>query len=338
MNTTHTTPQCCLIVVNYNGGHYLDNCLQSLQQLKGIPFEVIVVDNASQDGSTQHVPVDDARFSLLALEDNVGFARANNLAAQRTQAPWIATINPDTKLPTNWLEEMLKVAHTHPNAGALGSALVAMDNEQLWDGMGDVYSIVGFAWRGGHQRPREQQEHLPLVAETFCSCAAASLYRRELFLTLGGFDESYFCYCEDVDLGFRIRLMGHSVLQVRTTFAYHAGSAISGRTSAFTIYHGTRNTIWTLFKNMPWPLLLISLLPHFMLHGVQWFGDVPKEQKQARLQGIKHGLKGIPQIISRRWHNRHQRRVGSWQMARRLSWSPHALLKRAIVLFPTDRA
>jgi N-acetylglucosaminyl-diphospho-decaprenol L-rhamnosyltransferase len=324
-------PICCFIIVNYNGGSYLSSCIKSIQEQHEANFQVIVVDNGSHDDSKKAVPIDDTRFTLIELQENRGFAYANNLAATKTQAPFIATINPDTVLAPHWLTRMVDAATPHPQAGAFGSELICMDDHEKWDGMGDVYSIVGFAWRGGHKKKRS---YVPDIAETFSSCAAASLYRSSVFKELGGFDEEYFCYCEDVDLGFRMRLAGYSIMQVSTTFAYHAGSAISGPNSPFSLYHGTRNTIWTLFKNMPLPLLIISLPPHIILNIVKVLLERDNKAKLARLRGVWHGLKGLPRIIRQRVFNQQQRHCTIWQLASRFSWSPLAPLKRGIVLFP----
>ncbi|MBF0381034.1 MAG: glycosyltransferase family 2 protein [Magnetococcales bacterium] len=324
-------PICCFIIVSYNSGHYLSSCLRSIQEQNETDFQVIVVDNNSTDNSKDAIPLEDPRFTLMDMQKNCGFAQANNLAAAKTKAPYIATINPDTYLAANWLTNMLAAAKPNSQVTALGSELICMDDHNRWDGMGDAYSIAGFAWRGGHKKKRVT---VPAIAETFSSCAAASLYNRAVFMDLGGFDEEYFCYCEDVDLGFRMRLAGYAILQVNTTFAYHAGSAISGPKSPFSLYHATRNTIWTLFKNMPPALLIISLLPHIILNIAKVLFERCHKARAARWRGVWHGFKGAPRIIRKRVINKSQRRCTVWQLAKRFCWSPVTPLKRGIVLFP----
>ncbi len=101
--------------------------------------------------------------------------------------------------------------------------------------------------------------------EVFSACAAAALYRRDVFEALGGLDEDFFCYMEDVDLGFRLRLAGWGCTYVPTAVVHHVGSATSGRRSHFTTYHGHRNLVWVFFKNMPGALLWLYLPQHFSL-------------------------------------------------------------------------
>src|SRR6185436_15150615 len=134
---------------------------------------------------------------------------------------------------------LLEAAAAEPAFACFASELRMAGDPRLLDGAGDVYHVSGLSWRRGHQRPlsglgTERRE-------VFSPCAAAALYRRDVLAAVGGFDESLFCYFEDIDLGFRLRLEGHRCLYVPGAVVHHVGSALSGRRSAFTVYHGHRN-------------------------------------------------------------------------------------------------
>jgi GT2 family glycosyltransferase len=257
-------PSVTVIIVNWNGRAHLLRCLQALQQQTLANFEAIVVDNGSTDGSPAIVAqLQDPRFQLLSLPSNQGFARANNLGVAQARAEsWVALLNPDAFPAPNWLETMLHAAHTQPNVAALGCGLVNAQDTTLWDGTGDSYHLSGRAFRRDHGRPREQY---PRVTEDiFAPCAAAALYSKPAWQTVGGLDEDFFCYMEDVDLAFRLRLQGYRCLHVATAECLHVGSGITGRHSHFSGYHGQRNLVWAFVKNMP-PPLFVCLLPLHIL-------------------------------------------------------------------------
>lgn len=254
-----------VIIVNYNGGAYLRRCLHALSQQTKPPVSVILVDNASNDGSCDGLETEFPDVRLLRQSTNLGFAAANNLAAKLADnTTWLALLNPDAFPEADWLERLMETAQRHPDVAAFGSQALLADHPDLIDGIGDVYHISGLAWRREHNRPASKVAKT--MREIFSPCAAAALYRSDRFREVGGFDEAYFCYFEDVDLGFRLRLAGYACLYVPEARVLHQGSASTGRRSDFAVYHGYRNLIWTYAKNMP-PLLFWGFLPlHVLLN------------------------------------------------------------------------
>ena len=188
------------------------------------------------------------------------------------------------------------------------------------DGMGDVYHRSGMAWRRGHGKPRNNQETEPF--EVFGPCAAAALYRREIFIQTGGFDETFFCYHEDVDLAFRLRLQGHRCLYVPDALVEHVGSGSQGAHSDFVLYYGHRNLIWTYFKNMPGSLFWRYLPAHLMLNLVSLFWFSLKGHGRAIWKAKWDAVRGLPSVLKRRRqiqreYVKHlfQKSIGSWTMA-----------------------
>src|SRR6185436_1800580 len=146
----------------------------------------------------------------------------------------------------------------NPKFTFFSSRQIQYNRPELLDGAGDEYHVSGLAWRRYYNHIEKEYGIKP--EEVFGACAAASLYLREDFLKVGGFDEGYFSYFEDVDLSFRLRLVGRRCLYVPAAVVCHVGSASSGKVSDFVIYHGHRNLVWGYFKNMP-ALLFWAYLP-----------------------------------------------------------------------------
>ena len=322
-------PRVRVIVVNHNGGAQLARCLAALAAQTLAGFEAVVVDNASTDGSMAALGGLDARFSALSLPANLGFAAANNLAAAGAQAPWLATLNPDAFAETDWLARLLAAAEAQPEAAMFGSTQLDAADPARFDGTGDAYFFAGFPWRGNHGRAVGP---LPDLAESFAPCAAAALWRRDAFERAGGFDERFFCYCEDVDLGFRLRLMGERCLQVGRARVAHVGGGASGGRGAFSLYHGTRNRVWTMVKDLPGPLLALALPAHLVgLAGVcarMAARREPRAHWRAAISGLVDALAGLGPAWRARRRIQGARTVPWWRVARALCWSPWRIALR----------
>jgi GT2 family glycosyltransferase len=263
-----------VIIVNWNTGKYLKRCVLSLSKQIIPPYEVIIVDNASTDSSVSGLEDCCPNAKVVRLDKNIGFAAANNYAARLVseECNWLALLNPDAFPEPDWLSKMLSVAIAHPEYSFFASRLVQAANHEILDGDGDTMHACGLPWRQVHGQSITQGAIKP--KEIFSPCAAAALYRRDAFEAVGGFDEDFFCYFEDIDLGFRLRLAGHRCSLVPNAVAYHVGSATTGgQHGDFAVYHGHRNLVWTYVKNMPGVLFWLLLPAHIILNLVTiiWF-------------------------------------------------------------------
>lgn len=295
-------PKVTVVIVNWNGEQFLDRCLTALLAQMVAPYEIILLDNASTDGSLEIV----GRFPsvrLMALNENTGFARGNNLAieAASEESEWIALINPDAFAAPRWLETLLAAAESKPGFDVFGSKLVNAADSTLLDGTGDACHISGLVWRTAHGVP---VSHLgESECEIFSPCAAAALYRRSALLEVGGFDEDFFCYVEDVDLGFRLRLAGYRCLYVPKSVVHHVGSGTTGgKNSDFCVYHGHRNLVWTFVKDMPGLLFWLLLPLHLVLNlvSIVWFAL--RGQGRVVWRAKRDALLGLPKM----WRKRRQ--------------------------------
>lgn len=303
------------VVVNHNSGKLLEECLAALANQSFRPKKIIVVDNASTDGSADNIEIRYANTKLIRLNRNVGFAEGNNIAvAETVDCDWLALVNPDAFVESSWLQSLLDRVASYPEYAFFGSRMLSGQDRARFDGVGDVYHVSGAHWRRGHGIV-EKGRYLE-SKEIFASCAAAALYRREAFVEVGGFDASFFCYAEDVDLGFRLRLRGYKCLYVSDAVVYHVGSAITGRRSDFTVYHGHRNLVWTYFKNMPGPLFWLYLPQHLLLNlvSIVWFAL--RGQARVILRAKRDAILGLPRVLRERRRVQKSRRVGAWEIRR----------------------
>ncbi|MDP1615663.1 MAG: glycosyltransferase family 2 protein, partial [Methylococcales bacterium] len=234
-----------VIIVAWNSKPHLSCCLSALSKQTLQDFEVILEDNGSTDNSISDLEFDWRYLHLIVkrLNKNLGFAVANNIGARLARGKWLALLNADAFPEPDWLEQLLRFACHQTDYNFFSSKQTQYDLPHLLDGAGDSYHIGGIAWRRYYNKLTENNGNH--VEEVFSACPAAALYSREEFLKIGGFDEDYFSYFEDVDLGFRLRLQGQKCLYVPAAIVHHVGSASTGKRSDFSVHYGYRNMIWT---------------------------------------------------------------------------------------------
>lgn len=314
-----------IIIVNHNGGKFLAGALASLSRQTVSDFEVFVVDNASSDSSMDALgdELPDA-LHLRPQEDNLGFAAANNLAAREAAGDWIVLLNPDAAASSDWLEKLAEGAQRHPGAAMFASAQINMSDAARMDGAGDAYLGFGIPWRGGFGRPVSE---MPAEGTCFAPCGAGAMYRREVFLAHGGFDERLFCYCEDVDIGYRLRLAGEHCVFLPDAVIMHEGGGISGRVSEFALFHGARNRLWVYLKNTPLLLLVVTLPGHIALTAAILLRGLVTKRAKDTWGGIWFGLKNAGPFLAERKALK-SRKASTLSLMRAMSWNPLTMLQR----------
>jgi GT2 family glycosyltransferase len=213
-----------VIIPNWNGRHWLPGCLASLAAQQLPPAEVIVVDNGSADGSLGYLAAEHPSVRVLALAHNTGFAHAANRGIEAAATAAVALINTDIELDPDWLARMTAALDAHPASAAVACKMVALaDPAEIYDA-GDILRRDGACEQRGRFMRDAGSYDTP--GEVFGACAGAALYRREAVLSVGGFDERFFAYLEDVDLALRLRLSGWSC-RYEPAVARHAGEGSS---------------------------------------------------------------------------------------------------------------
>jgi GT2 family glycosyltransferase len=296
-----------VVVVNWNSFDVLKRCLSALKNQSVTPTITVVIDNNSANAPSELTCDAPDNTHYVQLDRNTGFAHANNYAvAMLKECGWIALINPDAFPEPDWLEMLIDAAVRKPEFTYFASMTIIADEPDYLDGAGDVYHISGIGWRRGYERHIASADIKE--EEVFAPCAAAAMYRRDAWEEVGGFDEDFFCYFEDVDLAFRMKLMGHRCLFVPSAVAYHIGSITSGgEQSDFSVYHGHRNLVWTYIKDMPGYAFWLFLPLHIVMNVVTvgWFvvagrGRVILRAKWDALKGVKKAWRKRRSIQAKR--------------------------------------
>ena len=298
-----------IILLTYNSAAHLPRCLDSLKHQTCHNYEIILIDNASKDKSLEIAKEYQEQLNLQIIEQkqNVGFACANNLGAKLANGEWLVLLNTDAFPNPDWLEKLLLAAEKNPEYAAFSSRQLSADEPKILDGAGDSYHISGMAWRRyiGYPALKYGQQ----TCEVFTPCAAAAMYRRDAFLEAGGFDEGYFAYYEDVDLGFRLRLLGYRTLYVSDAIVSHVGSSTFGKRSDFAFYHSHRNLIWTFIKNMPDELLWRYFAAHILANLIYLLVYTLRPQGVAIWKGKIDAIHHIKPILAKRKEIQARRRA-----------------------------
>lgn len=248
-----------VIIPNWNGLRWLGPCLEALRAQDFADFRTIVVDNGSQDGSVLFLRTEFPEVDICPLPQNVGFAAGMNAGiAQAQGVEYVAALNNDTVAERGWLSALVAALDAAPQAGSAASLMVSLRDPQIVDTAGDGLGWTGLAFKlaSGGNRSLLPDGPYPV----FGASAGACLYRSRMLDEIGCFDASYFAYMEDVDLALRAQLAGWGCVAVPASVVRHAGAASSGGgPSAFSVRLSARNSLITILKNAPTPLLPLML-------------------------------------------------------------------------------
>ncbi|HEX5379370.1 MAG TPA: glycosyltransferase family 2 protein [Phenylobacterium sp.] len=327
------SPRVTVMVLAYQSGPHLEPCLAALEAQTFADHEILLIDNASTDGAPQAAARAHPAARFIQAGSNLGFAAGMNLGARQARGRWLALINPDAFADPDWLERLMAATEAFPEVRCFTSRQLLADDPGRLDGLGDVMSITGFPWRGGYRHP----DPGPLApGEVFSACGGAMLIEAGLFSQLGGFDERLFCYGEDVDLGYRLRLQGEPTLLIPDAVVrHHGGTASGGPRSDFAVFHGTRNRLWVYVKDTPAVLLWLTLPLHVAATIALFARHATRGELAAPWKGLMAGLKGIGVALGARREAQAARTVGSWEIARAMTWNPlDLLLRRAVIRRP----
>lgn len=289
-----------IVIPNWNGKHFLAGCLDSIRKQTHKSIETIIVDNGSQDGSVDFLKANYPEVKLITFQVNTGFSPAVNAGIRGATGHYIALLNNDTIIEPLWVEELVKGLDEHPEVGSVGCKMLAYDDQTILDGVGDGYRRGGLPGRIGHKEKdtgRFDQQRYILGA-----CGGAAMYRRELFDDIGLFDDDYFAYLEDVDLGLRAQSAGYKCLYIPTAVVYHLGCGTTGSGySPMVVKLSSQNNLNTIVKNIPMPLLL-KFLPHIFYWQAFYLAVVTIRGGQLVpwLIGTGKGIAMLPKMLKKR--------------------------------------
>ncbi len=318
-------PAVVAVVVSWNSGPWLPACLEALAVQSGPDLRIVVWDNGSEPATLAVIDALALRFPRVTFHRdprNVGFAAGNNRAiALAGASDFVLTVNPDVTLSPDCAARLLDVLQQEPGTAAVGATQLSTDGRSL-DGVGDVLHFSGIGWRAGHGRPLAALGDALAPRDIFAPCAAVAMYRRASFDAAGGFDEDFFCYFEDVDLGYRLRLAGNTCRHAPQARAVHVGSVSAGRDSDFTIYHGHRNLVWSFVKNTPGPLLALLLPAHLVMTLFVALVFATRGRARIILRAKVDALRGLPAMLRKRRRIQAARTAGAFRIIRSMRFDP----------------
>lgn len=316
------TPRVSIIIVNWNGRDHLPVCLDSLAGQTYRDFEVVLVDNGSEDGSVDFVRERYPWVRVVPLDGNTGFATGNNKGLEEARGDYIVTLNNDTRSEPKWLETLVAVADDHPGAGMVGCRICSFFDPDLIDSIGMGICADAMS-RGRYRNRRWSKLELGEVEDILFPSACAALYKRAMIAETGFFDDDFFAYAEDSDLGLRGRLAGWGAVLAANAVVYHKYSQSSGSLSPLKVCLVERNHYWVAVKTFPARLLLalpwLTVLRYFEqaravvagggTGGEFRSGGAGGELIKALSKGIFESLCGLPRMLRKRRQVMNKRRL-----------------------------
>jgi GT2 family glycosyltransferase len=282
-----------VVVPNWNGRRWLPQCLEALDRQETPPVETIVVDNGSTDGSLEYLRTERRRARVIALNDNTGFAHAANRGIAETASEFVALINPDVVLAPDWIRRMAAALAEHPQAASVACKMLSLDDPTRIYDAGDILRRDGACEQRGRFARDDGRYEEP--GEVFGACAGAALYRRGAVHAVGGFDERYFAYLEDVDLAMRLRLAGWQC-RYEPAVALHAGESSSGGLAGGHLRLVERNTLFLVAKAFP-----ARWLPFVAYRQLAWAWHALLERRlRWQLRGAGAALPMLPRALRER--------------------------------------
>ena len=278
-----------IVIPNYNGIKYIEACLESLFIGTDTDFEVIMVDNASKDGSLELVKEKFPQVILIENQENTGFDKAVNQGILTSKTPYVILLNNDTRVELSFVHELEKAIEQAENIFSASAKMIALHDKEKLDDAGDYYCALGWAFARGKGKHPDLYDK---SCDIFSSCAGAAIYRRRVFDEIGLFDENHFAYLEDIDIGYRAQLYGYRNVYAPEAVVYHAGSATSGsRYNAFKTRLASQNSIYIVYKNMPFLQILINV--PFLLIGflIKTLFFIKKGLGKEYVAGLMKGLR-----------------------------------------------
>ena len=294
-----TSPLFSIVIPNWNGKQFLQVCLDSLREQTYTNTEVIIVDNASSDGSQDFIKANYPEVKLIELPENRGFTGACNVGMEATEGEIVSLLNNDTEVDSGWVEAIVNAFADYPDVGSVASKMLLFNERDHIHTAGDFFTVDGRAGNRGVWQKDEGQYDEPEYV--FGACGGSSAYRKVMLDEIGLLDDDFFFLLEDIDLAWRAQLAGWKTLYVPNAIVYHHLSATGGGVTAS--YHDGRNSIYVLVKNLPgglWRKYWRPILGRQARQAIDALKAWRGEAARARLKGMLVGVLHLPKILRKR--------------------------------------
>ena len=303
-----------VIIPNYNGIRYLENCIKALLQKsdREASFDILIVDNGSTDGSEDVVKKIGSRIlqdgapwrinaarngsgqknmpmlSQIRLKENTGFCGAVNVGIQAAQTPYVLLLNNDTVIRPGFVEQMTGALEQEEMLFSVSARMLSMEKPDRIDDAGDLYCALGWAFARGKGKRSEAYDK---PANIFAACGGAAIYRKDLLEKLGGFDPQHFAYLEDIDVAYRALIHGYRNRYEPSARVLHAGSGTTGSAhNPFKVRLSARNSVYLAYKNMPFLQLMLNAPFLLCGHVIKFLYFWKKHMAGDYAAGLKEGV------------------------------------------------
>jgi len=313
---SESCPLVSVVVVNYNGKEFLKQCLLTLSKTDYPNYKVVVVDNASTDGSLTEIRNSfgsDPRIKFVENSENLGHAEGCNIGAKNSEGKYLVFLDSDTEFKAeNWLWELVKFMENDNSVGSAQAKLVLAKDKNCLDYVCVDVDALG-TWAANYG---SKAENLNESFEILAASAGCCIIRREIFDQAGGFDPDYFIYDDDTDLSLRVRLLGHRILYVPSSVVIHRGGILRG-VSGMMLYHSSKNRMRTVLKNYElrnvwWRFSVLTFFTFAV--SVGFFAVKKNEEAKATLKGLMSPIKNLPEIWKKRLIFQSKRRVRDFEL------------------------
>jgi GT2 family glycosyltransferase len=313
---SESCPSVSIVIVNFNGREFLRQCLLTLLNTDYPTYDIVVVDNASTDGSVDEIEASfgsDSRIKIVKNRENVGHAEGCNIGARMTKGQYIVFLDSDIEFEAeDWLWELVKVMENDAAVGLAQAKIVLAEDKRCLDYVCVAVDALG-TWAATYGSKEERlKENFEILAASSGCC----IVRREVFNQAGGFDADYFIYDDDTDLSLRVRLLGYRILFVPSAVVIHRGGVLRG-VSGQMLYHSSKNRLYTVLKNYElrnvwWRFLVLTFFT-FMV-SVGFLAVKKTEEAKATLKGLASSIKDFQKIWTKRLLFQSKRRIRDFEL------------------------
>jgi GT2 family glycosyltransferase len=318
-------PLISTVILNWNGKEYLHPCLQSVKGQTYPNIEIILVDNASTDGSIEYIKDLLSDLRLIINYRNIGYGGGNNRGIEEARGRYIFVLNSDTEIEKRCVELLWECIETDQRIGVTTPKILLYDRRDVIDAAGLTIYPDGLSIGRGRLEPQEKYNQRE---EVFFGSGCASLFRKEMLEEIGLFDEDFFAYAEDTDLGWRARLARWKSYYVPEAVVYHHHSKKFGTYSPLKAFLVERNRIWVAWKNFPLPILYLWPFYTLWRYFYQGIGALIQRGASGRfgqesssfllifilMKAYLSGLRGLPAILRKRKEVQSKKRMSNWEV------------------------
>ncbi|MEY2899031.1 MAG: hypothetical protein RL138_1084 [Bacteroidota bacterium] len=310
---TESAPLVAVVLLNWNGQHWLERFLGSVLQTNYPNLKVVLGDNASTDHSVSWTRTHFPNVAIIQNDKNYGFAGGYNRILEHVKADYYVLLNTDVEVPANWLQPMIELIESKPSIAAVQPRFVLQTDKNYLEysgAAGGFTDAMGYMFCQGRifDSLEKNEGQFAVSKPIFWACGACLLVRADAFWQVHGFDDDFFAHQEEIDLCWRLQNSGYEIYYCAESEVYHVGGGMLPASSPFKTYLNFRNSLYLLFKNWPLKTLLIRLLPRLVLDGVAGLKFIKEgkfKETWAIVKAHWHFFAKLPQLLRKRRYIHH---------------------------------